>query len=435
MCQSARWRCGGEVGIGGHCSSFQTTWPDLADNRGIRDLIQPWWKVLNWNGKLNMLHYIIVVLENEWGCLRLESRRGRECHCRWRSNISGSHIKWLWRKNKCRRGLMERGVLRDEDDDRWGHTDWRRRDETTGGGTRRPEAGRDDRRRDQTTGDGTRRDDRRRIEAGRDDRKRDQMIGGGKTRRGEATRGDRRRDGTTGSVPRRPEARRDDRRREETTGGGKRWREAGRHDRKRDDTTGGGTRRPEARRDDRRRDDTTGGGTRRPEAGRDDRRRDDTTGGGTRRREAGQHDRRRDDTTGGGTRRPEARRDDKRWEDDAWWQEEAGQGDLRCDVTTRQAEHGDWRLEAGGWRWLPKAGGDGPKWDVMAGRGFDDAWIWWQETGCNGWRRWWLEAMYKLQRYVYFVVFVIFINYHFAVDVWGLFSISQNNYLLSFSSK
>ena len=246
-------------------------------------------------------------------------------------------------------------------------------------------------------------------EVGRDDRRRDG------TGRLEVGRHDRRRDGTTGGGTRRPKAGRDDRRRD---------------DRRRDEATGGGKGRPEAGRHDRRQDDR-----RRDDRRRDDRRRDEATGCRKGRLEAGRHERRRDDTTGGGTGRPKAGRDDKRWEDDAWWQEEAGQGDLRCDVTTRQAEHGDWRLEAGGWRWLPKAGGDGPKWDVMAGRGFDDAWIWWQETGCNGWRRWWLEAMYKLQRYVYFVVFFIFINYHFAVDVWGLFSISQNNYLLSFSSK
>ena len=314
MCQSVSWGSGGGGAIGrhrGHCSIFQTTWPDLSDNRGIRDLIQPWWKVLDWNGKLNMLHYIIVVLESELGSLRLESRRGRECHCRWRSDISGSHIKWLWRKNKCRRGLMEHGVLRDEDDDRWGHTDWRRRDEMTGGGTRRSEAGPDDRRRDETTGGGTRRDDRRR-----------------------------------------------------------------------DGTTGGETGRPEAGRDE-----TTGGETRRPEAGPDDLRRDQTTGSGTGRPEAGPDDRRLDETTGGRTGRPKPGRDDKRWEDDTQWQEEVGQGDLRCDVTTRQAEHGDRGLEAGGWRWLPKAGGDGPKWDVMAGRGFDDRRRDVMAGGGGGWRQ------------------------------------------------
>ena len=351
MCQSVRWRCGGEGGIGGHCSSFQTTWPDLPDNRGIRDLIQPWWKVLNWNGKLNMLHYIIVVLKNELGCLRLESRRGRECHCRWRSNISGSHIKWLWRKNKCRRGLMEHGVLRDEDDDRWGHTDG-------GGGTRRPEAGPDDRRRDQTTGGGMRRpeagrDDRRRIEAGRDDRKRDQMIGGG-TRRGEATRGDRRRDGTTGSVPRRPEARRDDRMREETTGGGRR-----------DDTTGSGTTRPEAVRDDRRRDDTTGGGTTRPEAGRDDRKREEMTGGGTTRPEAGRHDRRRDETTGG----------EAGWQEMGGWRVMTGGGwTRRFEVWRDNQTGGTWWLRAGSWRL---------KMATEGGR-------WWPQVGCDGWTWiWW----------------------------------------------
>ena len=269
-------------------------------------------------------------------CVRmsLESRRVRECHCRWRSNISGSRITWLWRRNKCRRGLMEHGVLRDEDDDRWGHTDG-------GGGTRWPNPGRDDRRRDGTTGCR-----KGRLEAGRHDRRRDGTTG----------------DGTGPLEVGRHDRRRDDRRRDEATGCRKGRLEAGRHDR---------------RRDDRRRDEATGGGSRR----------DGTTGGGTRRPEAGRHDRRRDNTTGSGTGLPKAGQDDTRWEDDAWWQEEAGQGDLRCDVTTRQAEHGDWRLEAGGWRLPPKAGGDGPKWDVMAGRGFDDRSRDVMAGGGGGWRQ------------------------------------------------